>query len=397
MSPAQAAGAASLEGGNVFRLAQGKFPPDLAGHERERLRGCAVSYIREVCFRPDATHYQMLCVPEGAKRDAIKESYHLLMALIHPDRAETAREEWPADWAQRANRAYAVLSDDAARKSYDRTCDALQAFRAPPRPPLRRTRKARGLVSRVARAGVVLGLLAALLVMLTYLDSTQDPFLFTNASSGRDTARSPERPRFLGVGVVPARDTGSDTRPAAAPREERRSASLWREAAPAPAAQATAASVPAFPREAAASAVVAASPAPAVVAQAPYAGPAETKLTSVQIEILVARFIGYYEAGETDNLMALLDGKEPGSPQAARTRQAYAEFFRATRQRRLRVKSLDWQTAMSSARAQGQATVEAQYTDAPGGLERDIDVEMEIALRNGQAKITHLSLFPNGP
>ena len=184
MSPAHAAGAASLEGGNVFRLAQGKFPPGLPAHESERLRRNAVTYLREVCFRPDATHYQMLCLPMDAKRDAIKESYHLLMALIHPDRAERAREAWPADWAQRANRAYAVLSDDVARKSYDRTFAASEGLRAAPHPRPRRTRKARGLAARVARACVVLGLLAALLVMLTYIDSTQDHFPFTGASSG---------------------------------------------------------------------------------------------------------------------------------------------------------------------------------------------------------------------
>ena len=52
---------------------------------------------------------------------------------------------------------------------------------------------------------------------------------------------------------------------------------------------------------------------------------------------------------------------------------------------------------MASARAQGQATLQAEYVDTPGSLERDIDVDMEIALRNGQARITRLSLFPNAP
>lgn len=406
MSPAHAAGAASLEGGNAFRLAQGRFPPGLPAHECERLRRNAMTYLREVCFRPDATHYQMLCLPMDAKRDAIKESYHLLMALIHPDRAERAREAWPADWAQRANRAYAVLSDDVARKSYDRTFAASEGLRAAPHPRPRRTRKSRGLVARVARACVVLGLLAALLVMLTYIDSTAGHFPFNGASSGRDIGSGSERPRFLGLGVVPARDTASATMSAADPRQDRHSASRWRDAAPAPApavqvspakshagAQAVESDVSDFARDA--PAIVAASAAPVVASQAPVAPPArpEANLTSAQIEILVARLIGYYEAGETDNLMALLDSKEP----AARTRQAYLEFFRATRQRRLQVKSLDWQAAPASARAQGQATVQAQYVDAPGNLERDIDVEMEIALRNGQAKITRLSLFPNGP
>ena len=53
--------------------------------------------------------------------------------------------------------------------------------------------------------------------------------------------------------------------------------------------------------------------------------------------------------------------------------------------------------ALLVARARGQATVEAEYVHGLPRLDRDIDVEVDIALRNGQARITRLSLFPNVP
>jgi hypothetical protein len=105
--------------------------------------------------------------------------------------------------------------------------------------------------------------------------------------------------------------------------------------------------------------------------------------------------VSYYEAGEADKLMGLLDPGETGFWQSTRMRQEYFEFFRATRQRSLRVKNLAWRAADSSARAKGEATVSAEYFDERGTQERKVEVEMDIALRDGKAKLTRLSLFPN--
>ena len=416
MSPAEGARVSGLEAHrHAFKLAQGKFPPrlahELATHEREKLRSEAVAFIREVCFRRDATHYQLLNVPADARREAIKESYHLLMALIHPDRAEGAREAWPADWAQRANRAYAVLTDDGARASYDK---GLRAFNAPPPSPRpavrRRTRKAATFRRRLANTFLAVGTLAAIVIAIAWIDHSDEHFPFAAPPGGRDVAMGSERPRFLGTSVVPARDNMRDVLPAGSvPQSDKLLAPLWRDRVPSAAVEpqparratpgdATEPGLPLWAREAPAAAEAPSRP-HIDLAQAADAVPSivEARLTSGQIEILVARLIGYYEAGETDNLMALLDAKEAGFWQTARTRQAYFDFFRATRQRRLRVKNLDWQTASASARAQGQARVEAEYVDASGSLERDIEVEMEIALRNGEARITRLSLYPNAP
>ncbi|MCM2329108.1 MAG: J domain-containing protein, partial [Lysobacter sp.] len=102
-------------GGHVFRFAQGKFPAgilrELSTQERERLQEAASFFVRQVCFWEDATHYQMLCVAPDSRLAAIRESYHGLMALIHPDRQADGEERWPAECAQRVNKAWAVLSD----------------------------------------------------------------------------------------------------------------------------------------------------------------------------------------------------------------------------------------------------------------------------------------------
>ena len=54
-----------------------------------------------------------------SRREAIKEHYHGLMALIHPDRQDADSEHWPPEAAHRVNLAYAVLSDEATRAEYD--------------------------------------------------------------------------------------------------------------------------------------------------------------------------------------------------------------------------------------------------------------------------------------
>ena len=416
-------GRASVEGGHhIFKFALGKFPPGLAHdmptHEREELRRAAIAFIRAVCFREGATHYEMLCVPADAKHEAIKENYHLLMALIHPDRAEGAREKWPADWAQRANRAYAVLDDDAARRSYDKRPGVFDTIP----PGARRSSRPRDakLASAKVRIGKVLAVFTTVAATLWLLDawvedSAREHFLFEGFARDRDVNASAERPRFLGVNILPVRDNPREMLP---PEKEAESfallAPLWRSFSVAPAVEISPARLAPVARPAdsiaipkselpiesgdasSAPADVPADP-PAMVAQTPAPSAIGSRLTSAQIEIVVARLIGYYEAGEADKLMTLLDAKEAGFWQTARVRETYADFFRATRQRRLRVKNLEWQSASASAHAQGQATVEAEYFDAQGSVARDIEIDMEIALRDGQARITRLYLFPNAP
>ena len=96
--------------------------------------------------------------------------------------------------------------------------------------------------------------------------------------------------------------------------------------------------------------------------------------------------------------MGLFDPDEMGFWTGFRTRTAYSDFFRATRERRLRMDRLKWQTVSQVAQARGDATVIADYSDGTGKVERKVEVEIEIdiRLRDGQARITRLLLFPDG-
>jgi len=55
---------------------------------------------------------------------------------------------------------------------------------------------------------------------------------------------------------------------------------------------------------------------------------------------------------------------------------------------------LDWQTAADAALARGEATLIAEYADGSGKLERKVPVELDIAMRDGQARLTRLNLYP---
>lgn len=416
-------GREAIEGGDhVLRFAHGKFPADFAeattGRQREDVREAAEAFVRQVCFWEGATHYQVLCVDPRAPPERIKEHYHLLMSLIHPDRSESATHAWPGEWAQRANEAYALLSDAVRRSEYDMKLRALDFIqRAPPPPQASRTasrapRRARrrglrfaGAVLAVAAVGMTLLLLEA-----WYGRTPREYSLFEGLGRARAHA---EAPRYLASGFfgsheTPAASTASpqEAAPSQAAVVIRRDAALVRKSAsveeiaarfeppPAPQRDAPTAAV-AAPAQVVAESNPAAAP-PVRVARAEAPLPAADGPTAVQIEELVARLVGYYEAGEADQLMGLIAGDQ-GFWETARARQAYADFFRATRQRRLRVDTLQWQAAPLAAHAKGEATVQAQFVDDAAPLDRKVGVEMDIALREGKPRITRLSLYPNAP
>src|SRR5436190_4360443 len=82
------------------------------------LQQAAAAYVRFVFFRPEATPYQTLGLTPGASPESIKESFRLLMHLVHPDRQD-ARALWPDSFAAQANRAYAVLRNQDLRTKLD--------------------------------------------------------------------------------------------------------------------------------------------------------------------------------------------------------------------------------------------------------------------------------------
>jgi hypothetical protein len=405
-------------GHHLLRFAQGKFPEQLAGAapstELERLRGAADRFIREVCFRTGATHYEVLCAPRDASRDAIKESYHLLMALIHPDRRDATRDRWPTDCAQRVNRAYAVLADEPTRRAYDESLGRAHEAGAPRTAPgAARTPRERRHGSRRAHFAlrlakvllVVTAVVGTLLLLEAWVsDVSGASSVLQGALQGaraRDTAAKSDLPRFIGSSPVTSR--AMDELPPPAPPARFSALLPWwpQPASPPPVERVEAPplqSSPA-PQIAAMAQVPVATPPQHVsaLAQVSVAPPPEAGLGAREIETLVARLVSYYEAGEADKLMGLLDARESGYWKTLRTRQAYADFFSATRERRLRVDDLAWQTTPGAAHAKGIATVVAEYFDPPGLRERRVEVEMDIALRDGRAVITQLTLYPNAP
>jgi len=124
--------------------------------------------------------------------------------------------------------------------------------------------------------------------------------------------------------------------------------------------------------------------------------PAATGPSPREIENLVVALVMYYEAGDADRIVEMIDPESIGFFRKSRMRQAYGDFFRATQKRELRIERLAWNTSPGTATAKGEATVRAQYADrAP--LDRRVDLQMEIVLRDGQARLRNLALFPDSP
>lgn len=111
------------DGEIVLKLALGRRvefgDPSLTSASPDKVREAAVAYVRQFNFRPDATPYEVLGVAADASERSIRESFRLLMQLVHPDRQST-RAAWPESFAARANRAYAILRDPASRARLDR-------------------------------------------------------------------------------------------------------------------------------------------------------------------------------------------------------------------------------------------------------------------------------------
>lgn len=73
-------------------------------------------------MRPSQTYYDILDVPADAPADHIKESYHLIVSVWHPDRfAPGSKQHQLATRKLREfNAAYEVLRDPGRRAAYDR-------------------------------------------------------------------------------------------------------------------------------------------------------------------------------------------------------------------------------------------------------------------------------------
>ena len=442
----------------VFRFAHGKFSHalmrDLTVSERERLRLAATFFIRQVCLWEGATHYQVLCLPADARREVIKEHYQGLIALLHPDRQDASSEHWPAGAAQRVNQAYAVLCDEEQRRHYDAGLHTARAsvladsvmdvpLTAAARSPIVGRFAATRI--RMRRPALLLSAVVASLFFAQVWWFGDLPREYATLAAAvpfdissrwvRNVRSGSERPRFMGTaesqGPSQARppdaaaeapvpfltplwralsNRAPEAQPAPGPQDGTRVASVEAPASP-PRVEAAPPRVEAVPPRVEAvpprvetpvqrvsppvargeSRVVAQAAAPAALAPANDAA-----LSAADMEMLVARVVTYYESGDLDRLLALYDVGSIGFWEAIRIRQDFQEFFRTTSSRRLRLSRVSWETAEKSARAKGAAALTAEYAGEPGGrLERNVELELDVIVRDGQPRIARLSLFPH--
>jgi curved DNA-binding protein CbpA len=401
------------------------------------LRVAAHAFIRQVCLRDGATHYQVLCVGEDARPESIKENYHLLIALIHPDRQDPNGEPWPRGSAPRVNEAYAVLSDAVRRGEYDeglkRVTTAARSF--VPQWESRAGDPAHGGFALLRRPVAVVGLVTVSLLALqawwladaphAYSTIERAPGLSLSSQLISDAA-APGKPRFLeavGAATVPSPAERLQTRTDGTPAllsplwsalgnsgtpKERKPPAIARVVMPARApakAEDDAPVVLPAPHPVTEQVALAPSVAsrPIGVSQAeqstpPPAAPQAPPVRAVaseEIEKVVVRLIGAYEAGDADRLMELMDRGELGFWESLRVHETFAAFFSATRTRRLQLERMAWRESAGVARAQGEATLIADYLDGSPSSTRKIPVEMDFAMRDGKARITRLALFPN--
>ena len=407
------------EGGVVLRLALAA-DANVPGASDPQLAEAAAAFVRQVCLAEHATHYQVLCLPRGAGREAIREHYRLLMALLHPDRRAPG-PAWPADGAHRVNAAQATLLDDALRRQYDDALRADPPAAASPRGPRPRARIA--LVRFARRAMVVVAMLVAVFMVQAWWvdDLPQRHSLlersFTVESSSRwmrDALADAGLPRFLQASPVafeplpslplsaPAPKLAAlDPAAIVLPRDPAPVAVAPLPAAPRSTPRAPGFETPAAPAPPPARGVFpAAMAAPLVrIAQAPETAPAAAGTEgpmAIHVETLVALLVGYYEAGDVDALMGLYDPEALGFWDGMRTRSAFGDFFDATSQRQLRLDRLTWRGDARAAQARGDAQVLARYREGGRPLERAVLLEFEVALREGQPRLTRLHLFPAG-
>lgn len=436
----------------VFRFAQGRFPQalmrDLSAARRDNLREAALFFIRQVCFWEGSSHYQVLCVEPGARRETIKEHYHGLMALIHPDRQEAGAPRWPAEYAQRVNKAYEMLSDDARRREYDAglhketvgSATLEESLMATPEAASPGTfRKARGTTrARMRKPVLFISLALSLLFFVQIWWAGEVPGEYSAIPSAtpfelslrwmREAYSSGQKPPS-GKESAPAKrppdedDTAKTSflaplwealssspvergRPPASDAAARVTASVAMPAAPAgvksdagepPPAASPERKAGDAPSERARERLPERASRPAGVSQAALnRQAAERRLTAGEMENMVARVVTYYEAGDVDKLLGLYDASSVGLWEAMTLRHDFEEFFRATKTRRLRLQGVSWDTASATAQVKGAAKLVAEYHDETGRMERQVAIEIDIVARDSQPRIARLSLFPHG-
>lgn len=111
-------------GGLLREMAAALVPPRLedtarrVGLSAAEVQEAARFFVRHVLLVPAADHYRALGVSADADAERIREHYHLLVRLFHPDRVASGGDLEGLE-ASRLNVAYRVLRDEGRRAHYD--------------------------------------------------------------------------------------------------------------------------------------------------------------------------------------------------------------------------------------------------------------------------------------
>lgn len=99
------------------------------GSSPEECRDAVTFFIRQAMLEAGGDHYRTLGVPRNADAKLIRQHYHYLIRLFHPDR-DTRSEGWENLYAPVINEAWNQLRVPQKRAEYDATLDAPDAFDA---------------------------------------------------------------------------------------------------------------------------------------------------------------------------------------------------------------------------------------------------------------------------
>lgn len=88
------------------------------GARREELAECVPFFAKQVLLGAEGDYYRTLGVSRAADAAQIKQHYHYLMRLFHPDK-DVNDERWDDLYAPRINEAYNTLRNSGKRREYD--------------------------------------------------------------------------------------------------------------------------------------------------------------------------------------------------------------------------------------------------------------------------------------
>lgn len=398
------------------------------------VREAACLFVRLRLLHPAADHYALLGLRPGADRAQVKDRYRLMMRLLHPDFATAASSAlWPQDAAARVNRAYEVLASATLRQAYDRQRGPAPgpatpaaprvapvqlraaAARAPAEDPRQRLKR----LALLFGAGGALTLSAVLLVAFPDNKDNLVQRIASNTglaapgAAGLElqpldmplldapaTQREPDRPAspaadFLAQALTPAMSVAMAPPPRDTERVETAAAPLPRilmasAAAPVPAAvlpapMPVAAQAPTLPAVPPASSAAAANPA----ASSGLSGP-----TLARAHPLLAQLLQLMEGGSGDRLLNLLDHESRKAPAAQALVRHYDGLVGGARA--VAITNAQFKADPRDGALLVNGDVGLRYEAPAGGAqqERQLAIQAEFALRDGQVVMTRLARGP---